>query len=515
MKHNGKKLRILVTSMLSLFILIASGVSTFAYSASSENLNNTREKLTVAIKAEPPTLDPHNHTTLVGFQTQRLIYDTLVSQDKNGEIIPKLASSWEVLDDLTVRFYLRDDVYFHNGDKLTAEDVRYSIHRATVSSGSKTLFSAFDGEKTTVVDDNTIDVCLKYPFAPIFNYLASSRGDIVCKKVVEEVGDDNYGREPVGTGPFMFSDWVSGDHLTLRKNPNYWGDEPAFNTYVARFITEAANRTIELETGNVDIIFDVNPSDIARLKENPNINVLQGPGYKLTYITMSFSASEFENIKIRQAIAHALDMESIVRVVYGGGATVGDSVMSPKVFGYKKMGPYKYDPEYAKQLLAEAGYPNGLDLVVHTFEDSSFLSVLEVAQNMWRQVGINVTISSYDQATFQQMTKDGKVMFGITSTTPSTGDPDHALIVWPSSYAGALNTDDPRIDELINLGKSTYDPTDRSKVYNEFQEYVWSLYRLIPVAFSDAVYAMDKSIVNFDCHPGNTPNLATIVFNTP
>ena len=113
------------------------------------------------------------------------------------------------------------------------------------------------------------------------------------------------------------------------------------------------------------------------------------------------------------------------------------------------------------------------------------------------------------------MTKDGKVMFGITSTTPSTGDPDHALIVWPSSYAGALNTDDPRIDELINLGKSTYDPTDRSKVYNEFQEYVWSLYRLIPVAFSDAVYAMDKSIVNFDCHPGNTPNLATIVFNTP
>jgi len=474
--------------------------------------DGTRESFSVAMKAEPPNLDPHNHTTLVGFGIQRLIYDTLVAQDENGNIIPKLAKSWDVISDIAVRFYLRDDVYFHNGEKLTAEDVRFSIQRSATNKSSRTLFSAFDGVKTNVIDDYTIDVYLKYPFAPIYNYLASPRGDIISKKALEEMGESEFGRNPVGSGPFVFSKWVTGDRIELTRNTNYWGPEPKYNNFVARFITEPTNRAIELETKGVDAIFDVSPSDIARLKKTPNVKVLQGPGYKTSFITMSFAAPEFEDIRIRKALAHALDVEAIVKAVYKDGAQVADSVISPRVFGYKKVGPYEYNPELSRQLLKEAGFEKGLNLTFYTNEDSQFIAVAEVAQNMWKQVGINVTIRTYDQATYLAMASEGKVALGMSSSTPSTGDPDHALIVWPSTYGGQLQANDPKIDAMLEKGKSTYDPADRKKVYEEIQDYIWSLYRMIPIAFSDAVYATMDYVENFECHPGTTPNLSTVTF---
>lgn len=475
-------------------------------------VDGRKEVFSVAMKAEPPNLDPHNHTTLVGFGIQRLVYDTLVAQDEDGNIVPKLAKSWEVISDVAVRFFLRDDVYFHNGEKLTAEDVRFSIQRSSEKQSSRSLFSAFDGDKITVVDDYTVDVYVKYPFAPIYNYLASPRGDIISKKALLEMGESEFGRNPVGSGPFVFSKWVTGDRIELTLNEKYWGVEPKFDTFVARFITEPTNRAIELETKGVDAIFDVAPSDIARLEKIPHVKVLQGPGYKASYITMSFIAPEFEDIRIRKALTHALDIPAIVKAVYGDGAQVADSVMSPRVFGFKKVGPYEYDPDLSRSLLKEAGFENGLNLNFLTNEDSQFVAVAEVAQNMWRQVGINVAIRTYDQATYLAMGSEGKVPLGMTSTTPSTGDPDHALIAWPSTFGGQLQANDPKIDAMLEKGKGTYDPVERKAIYGEIQDYIWSLYRMIPIAFSDAVYATMDYVENFECHPGSTPDLSKVTF---
>lgn len=180
---------------------------------------------------------------------QRVVYDTLVVQNENGEIVPGLAESWEVIDDLTVRFHLREGVKFSNGQELTSEDVVYSLQRATTEPGSASMFSSFDGENTKAVDPYTVDICVKQPFAAIYNYLASSRGDIICKSAMEEMGGEAYGRQPVGTGPFVLSEWNTGDSLVLTRNENYWGDAPAYDKLTFRIITEAANRTIELETG--------------------------------------------------------------------------------------------------------------------------------------------------------------------------------------------------------------------------------------------------------------------------
>lgn len=471
-----------------------------------------QDSLTVAIRAEPSTLDPHNSTALANFAVQRVVYDTLVAQDENGNIIPCLAEKWEVIDDLTIRFYLRNNVYFSNGEKLKAEDVRYSLERATKERGSASMFSAIDGQKTTVVNDLTVDVKTKYPFAPIYNYLASARGDIICKKAMEEVGPEKYARNPVGTGSFILKEWITGDSLKLEKNDNYWGGKPAYNKLTFRVITEPANRAIELETGGVDIIYDVASSDAVRLSENPKTNVVKGPGYKYSYITMNMSMKPFDDIRVREALTISLNMESIVNSVYKGSAKVADSLMAPTVFGYKKVGPYKYDPERAKQLLKESGYGNGLKVVLMTNEDRNFMDVAEIAQNMWSTVGIETEIQIIEQATLLSNAAKGTVTMGITSSTPTTGDPDHALMPWPSTYKSFLRINNPKIDEYLSKGKSTYDIEERKKVYNEAMEYMWSQYNMIPICFTDAVYAAGKHVENFECHPGNTPNLAKVTF---
>ncbi|NLN47549.1 MAG: hypothetical protein GX154_00285 [Clostridiales bacterium] len=471
-----------------------------------------KDDLLVAIRAEPATLDPHNSTALANFAVQRVVYDTLVEQDENGNIIPGLAEKWEVLDDTTIRFYLRDNVLFSNGEKLTAEDVRYSLERSTIERGSASMFSAFDGEKTAVVDDLTIDIKVKYPFAPIYNYLSSSRGDIINKKAMEEMGGEVYGRNPVGTGSFILKDWVTGDSLILERNENYWGDKPAYSKLVIRVITEQANRAIELETGGVDIIYDVAANDVARLEANDKTVVAKGPGYKYSYITMNMSLKPFNDIKVREALTISLNMDDIVETVFKGSAKVADSLMAPTVFGYKKVGPYKYDPERAKALLTEAGYGKGLKVALMTNEDRNFMDVAEIAQNMWKDIGIETDIQIMEQAKLLSMAAEGTVTMGITSSTPTTGDPDHALMPWPSSYKSFLRINNPKIDEFLELGKSTYDPVARKKVYNDAMEYMWTQFNMIPICFTDSIYATRDNVENFECHPGNTPNLAKVTF---
>lgn len=440
-----------------------------------------KDTFTVAIRAEPSTLDPHNSTALANFAVQRVVYDNLVQQDEKGEIIPALAERWEVLDDLTVRFYLRDNVYFSNGDKLTAEDVRYSIERSTVERGSSSMFSAFDGENTAVVDDLTVDVKMKYPFAPIYNYLASSRGNILCKKAMEEMGVDEYSRNPVGTGPFILTEWITGDSLRLAANENYWGDKPAYSKLVYRVIAEPANRTIELETGGVDAIYDVSASDVARLNENPKLKVIQGPGYKFSYITMNMSLAPYDDIRVREALTISLNMEAIVKSVFQGSAKAADSLMAPTVFGYNKVGPYTYDPDRAKSLLQEAGYGNGLKVTIMTNEDRGFMDVAEIAQNMWKEIGVETEIQIMEQAALLSKAAEGTVTMGITNSTPTTGDPDHALMPWPSTYKSFLRINNPKIDEYLEQGKRTYDESDRQKVYQEAIDYMWTQFNMIPI----------------------------------
>ena len=218
MKPRNRWTRVLASALAATMMLTAlagcgdgsssgtsqSGSSGSSGSSASSGEGSVKDEVVVILRAEPSNIDPHGNTELVAMTTQVQIFETLVTKDQDGNIIPCLAESWEQIDERTTRFTLRDDVYFHNGEKLTAEDVVFTIQRAVEKPSSAAIFAAFDPENTKVVDERTVDVATTEPFAAVFNYLASTRGGIVCKKAVEEMGDDAFGRSPVGTGPFVF-----------------------------------------------------------------------------------------------------------------------------------------------------------------------------------------------------------------------------------------------------------------------------------------------------------------------
>ena len=267
---------------------------------------------------------------------------------------------------------------------------------------------------------------------------------------MEEMGEDAHGRAPIGTGPYIFTEWVAGDHVTVTRNENYWGEKPSLKSVIYRFISDSSIRAIELESGGVDIIYTVGPEDYDRLDENPEIVALSGPGYTHEILQMSMEAEEFSDIRIREAMNIALDVPAIVQAVYGDMGVAADSVMSSEIFGHKSIGPIKRDIERAKQLVIDAGYPNGFDCEITVAEDRQTKNMLEIAQAMWKEAGINVMITTYDQATIRERNAAKLTRFGRSRFNASSGVPDHAMSTWAIGYAGILNCNDQHLS-LIHI----------------------------------------------------------------
>ena len=239
---------------------------------SSNNAAPEKDVLTIAHFGDVVTLDPHGVQSTVTNLVKVNIFENLVKQEADGSIVPELAESWEQVDDTTYIFKLRQDVKFSNGDPMTAEDVVYSLARSASSATTSALAGMIDYEKCKVIDEYTVEFKTLQPYAPILAHLAQECIAIVSKSVTE-ANDGNLDAEPVGTGPYMLSEWVPGDHMTLVENTNYWGEKPFIPTLLFRIIPEGSTRTLELESGGVDIVLDLAESDVVRVQANNNLVV--------------------------------------------------------------------------------------------------------------------------------------------------------------------------------------------------------------------------------------------------
>lgn len=472
-----------------------------------------RDVLVMAINSEPGTLNPYDHDLTNAFLLTSLVFETLIEKDADGNFQPKLATEWNWIDDTTVQFKLREGVVFHDGTPLTAEDVAYSMGIMATSTFTSNLFGCIDLDNTKIDDDYTITVKLKEPYAPFENALSSYRGAIISKDAYEAMGKDAFGRAPVGTGPMKFDAWVTGDHYEFSKFDQYWGEDTLnYDNILARIIIESSSRTMELETGGVDIAFDLPISDWDRIDANPDTNLIYGDGLRFEYYMYNIEKEINKDIRVRQAMAHAVDTTALVNTVWMGHASVADSFMPPKVPGYKPVGPYKYDPELAKQLLSEAGYPDGFEFDFITWENGYNGQVAEVLQSMWAAVGIKANIQVVDLPSFVAQFNAGELQVTHTGTTSGIADPAASLMIWPITRTISLRHHDQKIQDFLDKGVTIYDPAARAAHYGEMMDYCFEQCYVVPLAYLQFGYGTRKDVLNMTFSADNIPDLSVIAF---
>ena len=465
-----------------------------------------KDTIKVALWEEPATLDPQSSNKASYFLVEEQIFNYLVHEDNNGNYTPELATSWEYIDDSTLRFHLRDDVMFHNGEKLVAGDVKYTIKRGSENPKSASIYKYFDAEATTVVDDYTIDVKFKTPYAGALNVLASWRGAIVNEKTVEEMGDAEFGRAPIGTGPYKFVEWKSGTSINLTRNDDYYGDKAITKNVELRVIPEATNRVIELETGGVDVAYNVSSNDVNRIKENEELNLLMGPSYRYTLLTFSMQNEKLQNQKLREALAYAIDKESLVDAIYGDTAEVATGVIPKNAFGFKEFEPVPYDVEKAKALMVEAGYADGIELKFVCEPIEEYTRTAEAIQNMWKQIGVTLDIHTVEKAAYIAQGNE----FEVGLRAGNSNEPSNILVIYDSSFKDLIQPNDTYIDEQLGKVARLVNPTERTEALAELQDYIWNERWTVPMAFTNVIYATTKNVENWEIHPLNLTNISEV-----
>lgn len=469
-----------------------------------------KEDLVMAIPGEPTTLDPYAHSLYYGFIPATFVFDTLIGVDGSGEYVPELATEWEFEDDTTLRLKLREGVTFHNGNPFTAEDVAFTLQVGATSSFSNALFGCIDYENIEIEDDYNLVVKLKYAYAPLLKVLSSYRASILDKESYEEMGADAYGRNPVGTGPMKLSDWVSGDRIEFVRNEDYWGDALSYKSCVMRVIVEASARTIELETKGVDVVVDIPFSDWSRVEEADGIQLVSGQTDVLASLVFNNSIDLFQDIRIRQALSYGIDREALVKTCWEGTADVADSYYAKSLLGHKTEALSEYNPEKAKALLAEAGYPDGLSFTYTTYQTTLNQTFAEVLQNMWSQIGVSIKIDIVDVATYTQMNNNGELTACLLTPSVAISDPAAALILWPITRTISLRHNDGRIQELLDQGSSAYGEEDRVKAYQELQDYLCEKNYTLPIAYTKFAFGIQDYVKGFDFPSSQVPDMTRV-----
>ncbi len=465
----------------------------------------TRDSLVVAIPEPPVYLDPHIQTSTATFRVTTQMYDRLTQMDENLQIIPMLAESWDVLDEYTTQFNLRPDVKFHNGETMTAEDVKFSLERCMASDGVNYNYKII--ESVDIVDDLTVTVKTKTPFNAMPTRLSLDAASIVSKKAVEEYGDD-FNMNPVGSGPFKLSSWSIGADCVLVANEDYWAGASPIKTLTFRSIPEGINRTIGLETGEIDIAYDIDAIDKVTIESKPELALLSSASCRLIYLGSCVKHEILSDVRVRKAIAYATNKQDLIDIVFGGDADMArNTMLCEMLFGYvPDTVSYDTDLDKARQLLAEAGYPDGFDITLTVMDTQEYQTAAVVVQAQLKEIGINVTVESMDNASFLQYVAEGKQALFMYEKVAS--DTDSMLRTQYHTASLGLGGNrhhwtDPKVDEMLDIASSSLDDKERLELYTEIQTIVADAVPLYEVAIPYLYIGTQADISGLKVHPTN------------
>lgn len=508
MKFRTKYVALLVTLLLLSIVLTGCGGGSGKDGTGGQTANDT---FVVGRSTDATLIDPGYTWSEGGIDIVFHIFDGLV-QFKNDklEVEPALATEWSKNDEGTVwTFKLRQGVKFHDGTDFTADAVVTSFKRVIDENNKyynadrwsylKYLLGDVI-EDVEAQDDYTVVFTLKNKFAPFLTYMGYYSQYIISPAALEKYGDDFY-KHPVGTGPFKFVEWKKDDYIKLEANDDYWGEKPKIKNLIFKTIPESTTRLMELESGQVHAIKGIDPAQLDKINNNKELQLLRVPGANLFYVALNNQAEPLNNKKVRQAINYAIDMDKLVESTYEGLGTRAKGALPPTVFGYDDtIGWYDYNPEKAKQLLNEAGYPNGFDIELLTFTKArpyvpKPVEVAEVIASDLKKVGINARVVTNEWASHLA------IMEKSDHKMAQTGWYD---IPYPSNFmktmaldGGHLNYAPDRMVELANKALATYDRSQQENYYKEMQQIFREDAPMIPIAHNDYTAAVRKDVKGF------------------
>jgi len=411
----------------------------------------------------------------------KLVYNRLFIQDYDMDLHGELAESWEFVNSQTVKIQIRQGVTFHNGTALTADDVAFSLNRAGASPQVAIILNMIDRAEVTGPYEVTLH--LEFPFAPILAHLSHTAASIVSRAEVERLGNEGHGDAPMGTGPFMVTQMVTGDRVELARHDGYFGgafgEFPVLETITVRIIPDETMRALELQAGAVDLISNVGFNDFGRLAGQPNVNAFLLPNLSTNFLGFNCQKPPFDDVRVRQAIAYAIDNEALLANVHRGLTTPVNGPLADAVWGSisGELPGFPYNPERAVQLLTEAGHPNGFSTTVWLNETVERQNIAAIVQAQLRMVGIEVEIQVLEWGAYLERTGLGEHDMFILGWVSVTGDPDYGLFpTYHSSSWGPPGNRarfaDARADELIELGRTETDSDRRLAYYREAQQII-------------------------------------------
>lgn len=515
----NKKLMCIISFILAMMLLITSCAEKAPTSVNNEGKSSEtgnegeqagsakRTDLVLGAIGEPKTLDPTQVSDLVVYYVTHQIYDNLIYYGTDQTLTPGLAESWTYSDDGTeITFKLKEGVKFHNGDVMTADDVVFSLNTAMASSFTKGVTAVMD--KVEKVDDNTVVLKLKHSYGPIEYCIASSQLVIVNKKAYE-ADPEGYGRKPIGTGPYQFVEWKSGDKIILKAFEDYYKGPAEIKDVTFKIITDGSTAVVALENGEIDIIDTPPKTDRQNLIENPDIKYYETEIAATVFITINHKSELGKNKKFREAIAHAIDKESMVIGAVEGIGSVLHTPMAKSCFGWPEdFKNREYDVEKAKQLLAEAGFPNGLNIVLKTTESATYYKPTEVLQDQLKQIGINASISKMERGAFwDDILTKRDYDIAVSAATATYPDSDYIYSTFHSSMIengkNYYNYSNPKLDELLDKGRLSNDQEERKQIYREVCELFKEDVVSIPLYTYMTPIAANKDLKGVMAHPTN------------
>ena len=477
--------------------------------------------LKIGLSADVSSLDPHYLNIAPNISLASHLFDTLVLVDANGKLVPGLAISWRATDDTTWEFKLRRGVKFHDGSEMTADDVLFSLDRPATLTASPGPFTSYTRQIVAkkAVDPYTVELKTAAPYGPL--PLDMSSIFIVSKKAAQNAAteDFNSGRALVGTGPFKFAAFARGDRVDMTRNDQYWGDKPAWDKVSMRIITASASRLAALLAGDVDLIETVPTADLAKLKTNPKFTLEQKTSWRTIFWHMDQQArrspfvtdragnpldkNPLTDVRVRLAMSKAIDRKALTARTMEGLALPASNLVAPGIFGYNDtLQVEAYDPEGAKKLLAEAGYPDGFGLTLHG-PNNRYINderIVQTVAQFFSRIGIVTKVQTLPLSVYFPKARAGEFSMALLGWGTLAGDfglrtlagTPNASTGWGTWNWGRYSN--ANVDALVKSALSSVDTAKREAYARDAAAIALKETAVIPLHHQVASWGMRRGL---------------------